>query len=114
MTNAKTALIRAGALAGCLFVLMSASASNGADPVNIHIGNFAFVPETITVAVGTKVQWVNEDDAPHTVIGVDKDTPIKSPALDTDDKYAVVLGRPGTYKYFCSIHPHMVGVVVVK
>lgn len=110
----KAASMRAGALAGCLLVLVSASASNAADPVNVRIGNFAFAPDTITVTVGTKVQWVNEDDAPHTVTGIDKDTPIKSPALDTDDKYGVVLDRPGTYKYFCSLHPHMVGVVVVK
>ena len=114
MTNTKATLVRAGALAGFMAALLWGSASYAADPVNIRIGNFAFVPETITVAAGTKVQWVNEDDAPHVVIGIDKDTPIRSAALDTDDKYVVVLDRPGTYKYFCSLHPHMVGVVIVK
>jgi len=114
MMNTKASLIRAGTLAGGLLMLVSASASNVGDPVNVRIGNFAFAPETITVPVGTKVQWVNEDDAPHTVVGVDKDTPLKSPPLDTDDKYFVVLDKPGTYKYFCSLHPHMVGVVIVK
>jgi plastocyanin len=110
----KAISVRAGALAACLAALVSGPASYAADPVHIRIGNFAFAPEIVTVAVGTRVQWVNEDDAPHVVIGVDKDTPIKSPALDTDDKYAVVLDKPGTYRYFCSIHPHMVGTVVVK
>jgi len=114
MINIKAISVRAGVLAGCLAALVWGSASYAADPVSVHIGNFAFAPETVTVTVGTRVQWVNEDDAPHVVIGVDKDTPIKSPALDTDDKYAVVLDRPGTYRYFCSLHPHMVGVVVVK
>lgn len=111
MVSTKAASVH---LAGCLAALVWGSASYAADSANIRIGNFAFAPEIITVTVGTKVQWVNEDDAPHTVIGVDKGTAIKSPALDTDDKYAVVLDKPGTYKYFCSIHPHMVGVVVVK
>ena len=110
----KAIFMHAVVLAGCLAASMSGSASNAADPVNIRIGNFAFAPDVITVAVGTRVQWINEDDAPHVVIGVDNDTPIKSPALDTADKYAVVLDKPGTYKYFCSIHPHMVGTVVVK
>jgi plastocyanin len=112
--NTKAALIRAGALAACSLFLVSAAASNVGDPVNVRIGNFAFAPDTLTVAVGTKVQWVNEDDAPHTVVGVDENTPLKSPPLDTDDKYTVVLDKPGTYKYFCSLHPHMVGVVIVK
>jgi plastocyanin len=104
----------AAVLTGFFAVLALTAASGAADDVKVRIGNFAFIPATITVAAGTKVHWVNEDDVPHIVIGVDKDTPIKSPPLDTDDEYAVVLDKPGTYKYFCSLHPHMVGTVLVK
>ncbi|HVY66816.1 MAG TPA: cupredoxin domain-containing protein [Gammaproteobacteria bacterium] len=80
----------------------------------IHIGNFTFSPAVIEVPAGTSLTWVNEDDAPHTVVGSDRDSPLRSPALDTDDRYDIVLSRPGTYRYFCSLHPHMTGTIVVK
>ena len=79
----------------------------------ITISNFTFAPAAITVRAGEEVTWVNEDDAPHTVVGSDPGSPLKSPALDTGDKYAAKLTQPGSYKYFCSLHPHMTGVVNV-
>jgi plastocyanin len=83
-------------------------------PATVHIGNFTFSPAVIEVPVGTSLTWVNDDDAPHTVVGSDRDSPLKSAALDTDDHYAVVMSKPGTYHYFCSLHPHMTGTVIVK
>ena len=80
----------------------------------VTISNFTFAPATITVRAGEEVTWVNEDDAPHTVLGSDPGSPLKSPALDTGDKYAAKLTQPGTYEYFCSLHPHMTGVVGVS
>lgn len=85
-----------------------------AEPRKVSIGNFTFSPATLEVPVGTTVLWVNEDDVPHLVIGTDAGSPLKSPALDTDGRYTAVLDRPGTYHYFCSLHPHMTGMVVVK
>ena len=82
--------------------------------VEVKIGNFRFSPQAITVPVGTRLQWVNQDDAPHVVVGTQPDSPIKSPPLDTDEKYSVVLTKPGTYQYFCSLHPQMTGTVVVR
>jgi plastocyanin len=79
----------------------------------IAIGNFAFEPSTLTVPAGTVLSWVNDDDAPHTVIGTDPDSPIKSLPLDTGDRYTIALTKPGTYRYFCSLHPHMTGTVIV-
>lgn len=79
----------------------------------ISISNFKFAPAAITVQAGQELTWVNEDDAPHTVVGSDPGSPLKSPALDTNDKYAVTLKQPGTYRYFCSLHPHMTGTVSV-
>jgi amicyanin len=78
------------------------------------IDNFTFSPPVLTVPVGTKVTWTNRDDIPHTVTGADHPKDIKSPALDTGDSYSRTFTTVGTYHYFCSLHPHMQGTVVVK
>jgi len=80
--------------------------------VSVNIDNFVFTPKEITVARGTTVTWVNHDDVPHTVVSPDKK--FKSKALDTDDAYSFTFTTPGTYRYFCYIHPHMTGDVVVE
>jgi plastocyanin len=85
-----------------------------AQPGTVTIDNFAFAPATLTVAPGTKIVWDNKDAEPHTVMSADGGMTFKSPALDTDDKFSFTFDKPGTYKYFCSIHPHMVGTIVVK
>jgi plastocyanin len=81
-------------------------------PAIVKIGNFTFGPEVLTVAPGTTVTWVNEDDIPHTVAASDKS--FRSKVMDTDDRFSMTFAKPGTYEYFCSIHPHMTGKVVVK
>jgi len=79
----------------------------------ISIDNFTFKPQTTTVGEGATVTWVNHDDIPHLVVIVGgKDS--KSPALDTDDEYSYKFDEPGTYEYFCSLHPKMTGKIVVK
>jgi plastocyanin len=78
----------------------------------VKIDNFSFGPETLTVAAGTTVTWTNNDDVPHTVVSDDK--VFKSKALDTDDKFAYTFTKPGTYNYFCSVHPKMTAKVVVR
>jgi plastocyanin len=78
----------------------------------VAIDNFSFTPGELTVPVGTKVVWVNHDDVPHTVVSTARD--FKSKALDTDDQYSRVFASAGTYPYFCSVHPHMVGQIIVK
>jgi plastocyanin len=85
----------------------------GPAPVTVKIDNFTFSPETLTVTAGTTVTWVNEDDIPHTVVAADKKT-FRSKVLDTDDRFTVTFPTPGTYPYFCSIHPHMTGKVIVR
>jgi plastocyanin len=80
----------------------------------VSISNFTFSPATLEVPAGTTLRWVNEDDVPHTVLGSDQGSVIRSPALDTSDAYSVVLSQPGTYHYFCSLHPHMTGTILVK
>ena len=82
-------------------------------PVTIKISNFVFSPAVVTVAPGTAVTWVNEDDIPHTVVADDKKM-FRSKVLDTGDKFTFTFATAGTFGYFCSIHPHMTGKVVVK
>jgi plastocyanin len=83
-----------------------------ASPATVQIDNFAFAPATLTVTAGTTVTWKNEDDSPHRI--GDKDGTFKSAALDTDDTFSHTFAAPGEYPYICTIHPYMVGKIVVK
>jgi plastocyanin len=89
-------------------------AAGAAAPDTVTIDNFTFAPTPLTVAPGTKVTWDNKDEEPHTVVSADGGKTFKSDALDTDDKFSFTFDKPGTYKYFCSIHPHMVGTIIVQ
>ena len=80
----------------------------------VVIDGFRFGPAVLTVSVGTKVTWTNDDSDPHTVTSEADPKLLKSPPLDTGDSFAFIFDKPGTYHYFCSIHPHMQGVVVVQ
>ncbi|HLX06411.1 MAG TPA: cupredoxin family copper-binding protein [Thermoanaerobaculia bacterium] len=90
----------------------AAGQDKAAAAVEVKIDNFSFAPQTVTVAAGTTVTWVNRDDIPHTVVSTDK--VFKSKALDTDDKFSFAFTKAGTYPYFCSLHPKMTGEVVVR
>jgi len=83
-----------------------------ASSAEVKIDNFSFGPTTLTVAVGITVTWTNRDDIPHTVVSDDK--VFKSKVLDTDEKFSFTFTKPGTYPYFCSVHPKMTGKVVVQ
>jgi plastocyanin len=80
--------------------------------MEVKIDNFSFGPTTLTVAAGSTVTWVNRDDIPHTVVSTDG--VFKSKVLDTDEKFSYTFTKPGTYAYFCSIHPKMTGTLVVQ
>jgi plastocyanin len=80
----------------------------------ITIDNFAFNPRKLTVPVGAKVTWINRDDVPHTATSTKKPRLFDSGTLDTDDKYSRVFTAPGTYEYFCAVHPKMTGQIIVK
>jgi plastocyanin len=81
--------------------------------VTVKIDSFAFDTPTVTVAPGATVTWVNDDDAPHTVVAEDGKS-FRSRTLDTGESFSFTFMSPGTYAYFCSVHPHMTGKVVVK
>lgn len=80
--------------------------------VEVKIDSFAFAPPTITIAAGTTVRWINQDEIPHTVVSGDKS--FKSKVLDTHEEFSNTFTTPGTYTYFCSIHPQMKGKIVVQ
>jgi plastocyanin len=77
----------------------------------VKIANFTFDPGTVTVKVGTTVTWVNNDDIPHLVVAADGK--FRSSALDTDDKFSQTFSTPGTFQYFCALHPRMTGKIIV-
>jgi plastocyanin len=85
-----------------------------ADDPKVAIDNFTFGPATLTVPVGTTVVWTNRDDIPHTVTSDQSPPLFRSKPLDTGDTFSNTFDKPGTYGYFCSLHPHMQGTVIVK
>ena len=82
-------------------------------PNTVTIDNFSFTPATLTVKAGTTVTWTNQDDIPHGIGSANNAFP-KSKALDTDDSYSFTFATPGTYQFFCYLHPKMVGSIVVE
>ena len=79
----------------------------------VKIDNFSFGPATLTVPAGTTVTWINQDDVPHNVVGSEGKT-LKSPVLDTDQKFSYTFTTAGTYPYYCGLHPKMTGKIVVQ
>ena len=79
----------------------------------IEIKDFAFNPQSLTVKSGEKITWINRDEEPHTVVSVEKQFK-KSTALDTDQEFTITAGAPGTYTYFCSVHPKMTGTIAIE
>ena len=93
--------------AGVLFAQADGPASA------VSIDKFTFVPQTLTVKAGTTVTWTNKDDIPHGIASANNAF-TRSKAMDTDDSYSHTFITPGTYQYFCYIHPHMTGTIVVE
>ena len=92
-------------------LILGGNSAWAGEPVNTQIKLFQFQPKDLTVTAGTAVIWTNGDDIPHSVVPTDGS--FRSPALDTDDAFSHLFTTPGVYTYFCSIHPHMTGKVVV-
>ena len=101
-----------GSQTGQAHIGQAQSSQDHMEEVKVTIDNFSFSPPDITVKPGTTVTWVNQDDVPHTVVSNDKK--FRSKALDTDDKFSFTFTDPGTYEYYCSVHPKMTAKVTVK
>ncbi|HKS89248.1 MAG TPA: cupredoxin family copper-binding protein [Stellaceae bacterium] len=83
-----------------------------ATPMTIEIQNMKFSPAILTITAGATVTWVNEDQMPHTI--ADRERAFRSAALDTKDSFSHTFATPGEFTYFCTLHPMMVGKIVVK
>ena len=81
-------------------------------PATVHIRNFRLVPASLENAPGTTVTFVNDDEEPHTATAADKS--FDSEALDTHETWKHTFSKPGSFAYFCEMHPQMKGKLVVK
>jgi plastocyanin len=109
---ARRMVLRAALAAGTTLIMIAAArGACAAAAATVSIDNFAFAPAELSVAPGTTVIWTNHDDIPHTITSTDG--AFKSHALDTDDRFSFTFQKAGSYQYFCSLHPHMVGTIKV-
>lgn len=108
----KPLLLAAALAAGASTTLVGDPVAKAATPMIIVIQDFAFSPSNVTVGPGTTVTWVNKDESPHTVTG--KGKAFRSAALDTNDRFSYTFVQPGEFTYYCTLHPMMVGKIVVK
>jgi plastocyanin len=110
--------LRAGAVlalvVGAAFVMSAilAAAAPPASTIDVRIEKFAYGPQEVTIAPGTKIVWTNHDETPHTVTSNDKS--FASKGLDTDDKFEHTFASEGDFSYICTVHPFMTGVVHVR
>jgi plastocyanin len=100
------ALVMAGALLSPL-----GSGRAQAEEIKVSLDNFTFAPNEVKVKVGDTVTWTNHDDIPHTVVSAGK---FRSKTMDTDGTFSFTFTSAGDYKYFCSLHPHMTGMIKVE
>jgi plastocyanin len=105
---------RSAAVAAAFALMIStafATTAPSTTEATVTIDNFAFTPAELTIKPGTKVTFVNHDDIPHSV--VDAGGKFRSKVLDTDDSYSMTFTTVGDVTYFCGLHPHMKGKIVV-
>jgi len=114
--ESKTLAFQATALAGGALLLSTVSVMTRAAPApaaaSVEIANFTFKAPVVTVKPGTTITWTNADDIPHTVTS--SAGLFKSKVLDSGEKFSFTFAKSGQFGYFCSLHPHMTGSVIVK
>ena len=102
-------VLRSLVLAAALLLPLGVQAQ--AEEIKVTIDNFTFSPAELKVKVGDTVTWTNHDDIPHTVVSAGK---FRSKTMDTDNAFSFTFTSAGDYKYFCSLHPHMTGMITVE
>ena len=116
-----TRLIRAALLLALLLVTSTSlraqppepGAADTANTAAVTIAGFAYSPEQLTIPLGTTVTWTNNDAAPHDVVSYDRFS-IVSDLMETGESFAQRFDEPGSFAYFCTLHPSMQAVVVVE
>jgi plastocyanin len=104
------AALRSLGLAVAAAILLGTMSAR-AEEFKVTIDNFTFTPAELKVKVGDTVTWTNHDDIPHTVVSAGK---YRSKTMDTDGTFSFTFTSAGDYKYFCSLHPHMTGMIKVE
>jgi amicyanin len=100
-------------LIACAQPAAKAADNNQPDSAQIiKIDNFSFTPAELHITAGATVKWTNRDDIPHNIVSSEQK--FKSKPLDTDDSFSFTFSTPGTYQYFCGLHPKMVGKIIVE
>jgi plastocyanin len=110
VSRALVLALLSGPVVGAMLAFGAVAAQDATNMITID--NFTFSPKELTIPVGTTVQWVNHDDIPHTI--VEKKTTFRSKALDSNDSYSYTFTSAGAFDYFCGLHPHMVGKIIVR
>lgn len=105
------AMGEANARASAVAARAAGASDTGAGAVSID--NFAFTPKVLHARRNQSVTWTNHDDVPHRIQSANAKF-AASTVLDTRASYTVVLGTPGEYPYFCSLHPTMTGTIIVQ
>ena len=102
-----------GAFAAALLLALASGLPGAARAatLEVKIDNFTFGPQKLTVKLGDTVTWINEDDIPHTMVSIGR---FRSAALDSGEKFSFTFTKPGTFEYFCGLHPQMQGTIVVE
>jgi plastocyanin len=108
----KLLLLAAALAAGASTMPIGDPATGTATSTVVAIKDFAFSPSSMTVEPGTTITWTNEDESPHTI--TDKGKTFRSAALDTNDRFSYTFTQPGEFTYYCTLHPMMVGKIIVK
>ncbi len=105
--------LRGLVLAGSFASAASAASSPPLLPAvaTVHVKDFKYNPTPLTVHVGDRVTFVNDDDEAHTVTADDKS--FDSEGLDTHGTWQHVFTKPGTVHYFCELHPYMKAIIIV-
>jgi plastocyanin len=99
------------AIAAAVTLLAATPAAAAPQTTTVHIKNFQYVPQSITIHAGDNITFVNDDDEAHTVSATDK--AFDSGGLDTNQKWQHVFKTSGKFNYFCEMHPYMKGTVTV-
>lgn len=92
-------------------MVVSATVANAADHV-VNIKGFAFEPAILTIAAGDSVTFINQDNAPHTA--TDKAGAFDTGRLSNGQQSTLTFGGPGSFDYFCAVHPNMTAQIVVE
>ena len=108
----RNAVLLAAAVAAMPSLAVAEETALAAAPATVEIRDMHFEPAELTISAGTTVTWHNEDKSPHTV--TDRGRVFRSSALDTGDGFSYTFAAPGEFSYFCTLHPMMVGKIVVK